>query len=74
MKHLHVRFILASVSCGFGALFIMAAAWNVHALTIVGWTPIRTTLTACLFTGAGLVLMAFGWQGIRQEMYGLKKH
>lgn len=73
MKHLHVQFILASIGLGFGVVLIMAALWNVVFVPLNAATPWRQTLIAWVSAGGGIVLVMFGYQGIRSELYGRKK-
>lgn len=73
MKHLQLQFILASAACGLGALFVFVSLWTVHALPLIGWTPIRIFLVGMMMSLVGVILLKFGIQGVRQELYGKKK-
>jgi len=68
MKHLHTQFILASIALGFSGVFLFGAMWNVHAMPLNEWTPIRAYLSAMLSSLIGLVLLMFGLSGIRCEL------
>lgn len=70
MKHLHLNFILASFSIGLGVAFLLGAFWNVHDLPLTGTIPWSVMWMAWYSAAAGLVLVSFGYQGVRQEMYG----
>ncbi len=62
--------MLAGIALGLGLVFILGAVWNVHNLSLVDWMPIRTFLSAMLSTLTGLILVIFGWQGVRRELEG----
>jgi hypothetical protein len=68
MKHLHLQFILAALALGLGCAFVLGAMWSVHALSIVGWTPIRVFLSAVLSSLVGSILIAYGSTGVRKEV------
>ncbi len=70
MKHLHYKFILASIALGFGWAFIFGSVWNIHAMPMAGLTPVRTYLSALLSSLVGIILVSYGWQGIRGELNG----
>lgn len=69
MKHLHTKFILASVALGMGFVFLFGAMWTVHALPVVGITPVRTFLSAVVSSLTGCILLVFGWHGIQHELH-----
>lgn len=68
MKHLHYTFIIASIALGFGCSFLFGAIWNVHAIPMSGLASMRTYLSAMLSTVIGIILLTFGWTGIRSEL------
>ncbi|MEK7537567.1 MAG: hypothetical protein AAB619_01175 [Patescibacteria group bacterium] len=70
MKHLHRQFVLASIGLGFGLVFILGALWNVHAMQVFGWTPIRVLMAAVVSSFSGGVLIVYGYRGVRLELYG----
>ncbi len=73
MKHLHLQFILASLGLGLGFLFVVGAVWQMQLTSALQVVTVGTMGAAILSSAAGIVLVAFGVHGIRQEMYGHKK-
>ncbi len=73
MKHLHLQFVLASFALGLGFALVLGAAWNVHALTLAADMPWNVMMSAWMSTGTGIVLIAFGYHGVRKELYGAKE-
>lgn len=69
MKHLHASFVLASFALGLGVVFLLGAMWNVHDLPLAGAIPWNVMSSALFCTAAGLVLVVYGYHGIRQEIY-----
>lgn len=72
MKHLHYRFILSSIGLGFSGVFLFGAVWNIQALPVADWMPLRIFLTALVLAAAGMTLLVFGLTGVRRELDGKK--
>lgn len=70
MNHLHRQFVLASIGLGFGFVLLLGAVWNVHALPLDGPTRWPVLLSAWFSSAAGIVLVVYGYHGIRRELYG----
>lgn len=70
MKHLHLQFILASIALGLSGVFLFGALWDIHAVNVADWAPIRVYASAMLSSLTGSTLLVFGLTGIRAEMNG----
>lgn len=73
MKHLHLQFILASAALGLGFCFIYGALWTVHALPMVGGTPVATFFSAVVSCLIGSILLAYGSHGVKIEFTTKRK-
>lgn len=67
MKHLHLQFVAASCGLGFGLFMILLAAWQAQAIDLTGVVTVRA-LSPMVDLIVGVILLAFGWQGIRLEL------
>ncbi len=73
MKHLHLQFILASSALGFGVSFLYVALWSIHALPMLGRTPLAIFVWAMIASIAGWVLLVYGFYGVKLELYPQRK-
>ncbi len=71
MKHLHFQFIAASCGFGFGLFMLILTAWQAQALSL-GAAPTLRAASPIIDLFVGLVLVAFGWHGIRREVASLR--
>lgn len=72
MKHLHLRFVAASCGFGLGGFMLLLAGWQAQAL---GTTALASPLLLppTLDTLIGVILVAFGWHGVRQELASARR-
>ena len=68
MKHLHLQFIVSSIALGLSGVFLFGATWNIQAMPPSDWTPLRIYASALLSALIGVILLAYGWSGVRHEM------
>ena len=74
MRHLHFRFITASLGFGLGFLMVIIVAWQARLYSAPGvHIGMFNWAVAALLTLGGGTLLSFGWHELNLEMFNLRR-
>jgi hypothetical protein len=73
MKHLHFRFIIASLALGLGFLNLMMVFFEARMLSMATTQVARLWLLAGIFLAGGATMVCYGWNEIQAEMIHHRK-